>query len=106
MRITFCNLDEIGIKEREDRPWKKLIVPTTIRGQITFHGIHRKLKLISIAVCISTAGEHVTPLSFCSQTNTTAERILRTEGFGLGIDLILRQRSKPRMTSELFNEDI
>jgi hypothetical protein len=75
-----------------------------MRGQLIFHGIHRKLKQISVVVCISAAGDHLTPFFVSSQTNSTVERKLRTDRFRMGIDLILRQRSKPYMNSELFNE--
>jgi hypothetical protein len=34
------NLDEIGISEWEDRAERKAIVPSTMRGQKIFHGIH------------------------------------------------------------------
>jgi N-acyl-D-aspartate/D-glutamate deacylase len=76
----------------------------TIQASSQVHGIDRMLKHISVVVSISTAGEHVTPLFVCSQTNPTVKRLLRTQGFRLGLGLILRHRSKSRINSELFNE--
>jgi hypothetical protein len=94
----------IGICEWEDCADRKLFIPTTMRGQIVLHGIHRKLKPISVVVCISDADDHLTPCFVSFQTNSTVERTLRIDGFRTGIDLILRQRSKASMNSELFNE--
>jgi hypothetical protein len=56
--------------------------------------------------CISAAGEHMTPLFVCSQLNDAVERKLKLEGNRLGVDFILRQRSKPCISSQLFAEYI
>lgn len=100
------NLDEIGISEWEDRVARKVIVPSTMKGQLIFHGIHRNLKHISVVVCISAAGEHMTPFFVCSQLNDAVERRLKTIGFRMGVDFILKHRSKPYMNAELFHEYI
>jgi hypothetical protein len=95
---------EIGTSEWEDRADRKVIVPATMREHIIFHGIHGKH--ISVVVCISAAGDRLTPFFLSSQTNSTVEPTLRINGFRMGIDLILRQKSKPDMNSELFNESV
>jgi hypothetical protein len=58
------NLDEIGISDWEDRYERQVIVPSAMRGQTIFHGVHRNLKRISVVACISAAGEHMTPFLF------------------------------------------
>jgi hypothetical protein len=42
----------------------------------------------------------------CSQGNAAVERKLRIEGFRMGMDLILKSRHKPSMSSQLFAECI
>jgi hypothetical protein len=48
----------------------------------------------------------MTPFFVCSQINDAVERRLKTEGFRMGVDLILRRRNKPYMNSTLFGEYI
>jgi hypothetical protein len=100
------NLDEVGTSEWEDRVQRRVIIPSAMRGQTIFHGIHCNLKHISVVACISAAGEHMTPFFICSQINDAVERRLKTEGFRMGVDLILRRRNKPYMNSTLFFEYI
>jgi hypothetical protein len=64
------------------------------------------LKRISIVACISAAGEHMTSFFVSSQVNATVERRLKLEGFRLGVELILKHRNKPYMSSQLFAEYI
>jgi hypothetical protein len=100
------NLDEIGISEWEDRTQRKVIVPSTMRGQTNFHGIHRNLKHVSVVAYISAAGKHMTPFFVCSQVHDTVERNFKTQGFRMGVDSILKRRNKPYMNSQLFREYI
>jgi hypothetical protein len=60
------NLDEIGVREWEDRSERRVIVVSTMRGQIIYHAVHRNLKHISVVACISPAGEYMTPFLVCS----------------------------------------
>jgi hypothetical protein len=82
------------------------MVLLAMKGQTIFHGIHRNLKHIYVIACISAAGEHMTPFSVSSQVNPTVERRFKSEGFRLGVDLILKHRNKPYMSSQLFAEYI
>jgi hypothetical protein len=100
------DLDEIGISEWEDRAARRVIVPSAMRGQTIFHSVHRNLKHISVVACISAAGEHMTPFFVCSQVNDAVERALKTQGFRMGIDLIIKRRNKPYVNSDLFHEYI
>jgi hypothetical protein len=100
------NLGKIGMSEWEDRTERRAIVPSTMRGQTIFHGIHRNLKRISVVACISAAGEHMIPFFVCSQIHDTGERRLKTEGFRMGLDLIIKWRTEPYMNSQLFAEYI
>jgi hypothetical protein len=60
------DLDEIGIREWEDRVERKVIIPSAMREQKIFHGIHRGLKYISMITCMSAGGDHMIPfLVFC-----------------------------------------
>jgi hypothetical protein len=60
------NLDEVGMSEWEERHQRKVIVPSAMRGQTIFHGIHRQLKHMSVVACISAPGEHMAPFFVCS----------------------------------------
>jgi hypothetical protein len=61
-----------------------------MKGQTIFHDVHRNLKHVSVVACISAAGEHMTPFFVSSQVSPTVERRLKSEGFRLGIDFILK----------------
>jgi hypothetical protein len=104
--VLVFNLDEIEISEWEDRHEMQVIVPSAMRGQTIFHGVHRNLKQISVVTCISAAGEHMTPFFVCSQFNDAVERKLKLEGNRLGVDFILRRRSESYMSLQLFAEYI
>jgi hypothetical protein len=57
---------------------------------------------MSVPICISAAGEHMTPFFVSSQVNLTVERRLKSEVFRLGVDLIIKHRNKLYMSSQLF----
>jgi hypothetical protein len=84
------NLDKIGINEWEDRCTQRVIIPSAMKAQTIFHGVHRNLKHISIVTCISAAGEHMTLFSVSSQVKPMAEGRLRSEGVRRDVDLILK----------------
>jgi hypothetical protein len=95
-------LDEVGMSEWEDRVERKVIVPSSMRGQTIFHSLHRGLKHISVVVCISAGGDRMTPFVTSSQVNDHVIRTLKSEGFGIGSDMILRKRDKPYMNDAFF----
>lgn len=100
------NLDEVGISEWEDRSEKKVIVPVSMRGHKVHHGIHRNLKHISVVVCITAAGESLTPFFVSSQFTAPVEMKLKQKGMRLGLDMIIRKRDRPYMNADLFLEYI
>jgi hypothetical protein len=59
VQSLFLNLDAIEIGEWEDRAERKVIVPSAMREQKIFHGIHRGLKHISAVTCTSAGGNHM-----------------------------------------------
>jgi hypothetical protein len=100
------NLDEIGISEWEDRVERKVMVPSAMREQKIFHGIHRGLKHTSVITCISAGGDHMIHFLVSSQATDAVVRKLKTEGFRIGVDMILKKRDKPYMNAVLFHEYI
>jgi hypothetical protein len=80
----------------------RVVVPSAMRRQTIFHGVHRNLKYISVVAYVSAAGEHMTPFFVCSQLDDPVERKLKLEGNRLGDDFILRRQGKPYMSSQLF----
>jgi hypothetical protein len=100
------HLDEIGVSEWEDRIERRVIVPSTMKGHRIYHTVHRNLKHISVAACISAAGEHMTLCLACSQGNAAVQRKLKIEGFRMGVDWLLKSRHKPYMNPQLFAEYI
>jgi hypothetical protein len=64
------------------------VVPSAMRGQAICHGIHRNLKHILVASCISATRESMAPFFVCSEVNDTAERRLKREGFRMNLDLV------------------
>jgi hypothetical protein len=97
----MSNLNEIGVSEWEDRSQQRAIGPSTMRGQTIYHAVHRDWKHISVVACISAKGEHMMPFLVCSQGHAAMERL-----FKMGVDLILKSRYKPYMSSESFAEYI
>jgi hypothetical protein len=55
------NLDEVGISDWEDRTTKTVAVPAAMVGQTRHHEISRMVKPISVIVCLSAAGQSLTP---------------------------------------------
>jgi hypothetical protein len=100
------NLDEVGVSEWEDRRDRKVVIPRTISGQTMHHRASRNVKHISIITCISAAGEFLTPYIMTSQDSQSLRRRLMSRGVRLGVDFVLRQRSKPYVNAILFLEYI
>jgi hypothetical protein len=48
----------------------------------------------------------MTPFFVCSHVNDTVERNLKTQGFRMGVDLILKRGNPSYMNSQLFREYI
>jgi hypothetical protein len=63
-----------------------------MQGQIIFHGLHARLKHISVVVCISAGEDHITRFLVSSQANENVIRALKTGGFRIGTDLILKRQ--------------
>jgi hypothetical protein len=55
---------------------------------------------------ISAGGDHMIPFLVSSQVTDAAVRKMKTEGFRIGIDMILKKRDKPYMNAVLFHEYI
>jgi hypothetical protein len=55
-------------------------------GQTIFHGIHWKVKHISVLTGISPARQHMTPFFMCSQVNHALERRRKTEASKMDVD--------------------
>jgi hypothetical protein len=68
-----------------------------MREQKIFHGIRRGLKHISVTTCLLAGGGHMMPFLVSSQATDAVVRKLETEGFQIGIDMILKKRDKPYM---------
>jgi hypothetical protein len=87
------NLDEIGVTEREDPIERKVVIPSGMREQKIFHGIHRRLKHISVKTSISVGSDHMIPFFVYSQMAGAVVRKLKTEGFRISIDIILKSET-------------
>jgi hypothetical protein len=98
------NLDEVGVSEWEDRKDRKVVIPRALSGQTIYHRVSRNLKHISVITCISTAGKSLTPYIVTSQDSESFCRKLIIRGVRLGVDRVLRQRSKPYVNAILFLE--
>jgi hypothetical protein len=61
------DLDEVGHSEWDDWTSKGVIVPKSMSAQKIHHKINRNLKHMSVIVCISAAGESLTPYIVTSQ---------------------------------------
>jgi hypothetical protein len=63
-----------------------------------------ELKQISVAVCISAGGDHMTRFLVSSHVSNSIFKTLKSEGVRIGSDIILRGRDKPYMNPGLFAE--
>jgi hypothetical protein len=108
------NLNEVGMSDWEDRKYKKVVVQTALDGQTIHHRLSRNVRHISIIACISAGGESLTPYIVTSShrhivTSQDSERIRerpKSPGVRLGVDFVLRHRSKPYVNGKLFLEYI
>jgi hypothetical protein len=98
------NLDEVGVSEWEDRKDKKVVIPRILSGQTILHRASRNLKHMSVITCINAAGESLTPYIVTSQDSESLRGKLMIRGVRLGVDFVLRQRSKPYVSAVLFLE--
>jgi hypothetical protein len=98
------NLDEVGVSEREDRKDPKVVIRRVLSGQTIYHCASRNLKHISVITCISAVEESLTPYIVTSQDSESLRRKLMIRGVRLGIDLVLRRRSKPYVNAVVFLE--
>jgi hypothetical protein len=89
------NLGEAGMSEWEDRQEKKVIVLRTMEGQTIHHRESRSVRYISIITCITARGEFMTPYIVTLQDSDAIRKRLMRHGVRLGVDFVLRQRSKP-----------
>ena len=95
------NLDEVGISEYEDRRPKKVFVGTNIESTVVHHYVTRKIKHMTLLVCISAAGDALTPLLIVSEPiNDT----FWNSGIRPDEDVMIHQRSPPYIDTELFKE--
>jgi hypothetical protein len=98
------NLDEVGVSEWEDCRDKKVVIPRALSGQTIHHHASRNLKHTSVITCISAAGESPTPYIVIWQDSESFRRKLMIRGVRLGIDLVLRRRSRPYLDAICFFE--
>jgi hypothetical protein len=96
------NLDEVGISDWEDRKPKKVVVPVTVAAHNIHHRISRNVKHISIVTCISAGGACLTPYVVISQDSAALHQALEATGMQIGKHLILKQRAKPYVNADLF----
>jgi hypothetical protein len=95
------NLDEIGMSEWEDRNDKKVIVPKTMDDQTIHHRVSRNVKHISIITYITADVESLTLYIVTLQDYKPFRRKLMNRGVRLGVDCMLRQRSKPYVNGKV-----
>jgi hypothetical protein len=93
------NLDEVGMSEWEDRKEKKVIIPMTMDGQTIHHGASKSVRHISVIAYINAGEESLTPFIVISQISDDIRKRLMGHGVLLGVDLWLRQRSKPYVSA-------
>ena len=56
------NLDEVGTSSWEDRKPKEAFVDSNIRSTNVYHSVTRKETQMTLLVCVSAAGESLTPM--------------------------------------------
>jgi hypothetical protein len=100
------HLDEVGISDWDDRKPKKVVVPISVAAHNIHHRISRNVKHVSIVTCISAGGACLIPYLVTSQDSTALHRALEATGMQIGKHLILKQRAKPDVNADLFENDV
>jgi hypothetical protein len=98
------NLDEVGVSEWEDGKGKKVVISKILSHQTIYHRASRNLKNMQVISCIRGAKESLTPYVVTSQDSESLCRKLMIRAIRLGVDFVLRQRSKPYVNAVLFLE--
>jgi hypothetical protein len=100
------NLDKVGILDWEDCKTKKVGVPAAMLGQTIHHGVSRKVKHISVIVCVSAAGASLRPYIVTSQNSPVVQEHLKKQGVCFGRDTILKCNQKPYINPGIFLDSI
>jgi hypothetical protein len=100
------NIDEVGMSGWEDHKETKVIVARLMEGQTIHHRESRSVRDISIITCITAGGESLTPYTVTSQDSDAICKRLIRHAICLGVDFVLRWRSKPYVSRKLFLEYI
>ena len=87
----------------QSRSPKNVIVSTSIDPSNVYHSVKRSLTHMSLLVCISLAGDSLTPMLITK--HPISEKFFE-DGLRQDEDVSLRQRNPPYMSSELFQEFI
>jgi hypothetical protein len=75
-------------------------------GQTIHHRVSRNVRHISIIAWISAGGESLTPYIATSEDSERVHERLKSRGVRLGVDFVLRHRSKSYVNGKLFLEYI
>jgi hypothetical protein len=62
------NLDEVGSSDWEDRKSRKVVVPAKVDSDNVFHPVPRRLKHMTILVCVSAGGDTLCPMLIVAQS--------------------------------------
>ena len=98
--LTF-NLDEVGCSDWEDRKPKSVIIAKNTDSDGIFHSVDRGSKHISLLVCVSAAGDSLTPMMI---TNYEISNEIYEDGLREDEDIMIRHRNPPYMNESLFIE--
>jgi hypothetical protein len=93
------NLDELGSADWEDRTIRKVIAAVSVAKKDVFHPVSRRQCHMTILVCVSAAGDALTPLLI---TATQIKPSLWSRGFAQDEDAIIRYRVPAYVDEELF----
>jgi hypothetical protein len=96
------NLGEIGMSNWEHRKPKRAVIPITSSPQNIRHRISQKLKHLSVVTRIFTCLACLIRYTVTSQDFLTAHRALAATGMQIERHLILKQRDKPYINADLF----
>jgi hypothetical protein len=77
-----------------------------MEGQTIYHRASRSVRHILTIRYITIGGESLTPYVVTSQDSDAIRKRLMSHGVHLGVDFVLRHRSKPYVCSKLFLEYI
>jgi hypothetical protein len=104
VRDQVFNLDDVGVSEWEDRKPKRVVITTSLSGQIIHHGVNRNLKYVTVVICMAVSEKHLIPYLITFQDLPALQDDSKHHAIEFGRHLIIKGNQKADVNSKTFAE--